>query len=109
MHSAGHRSKYVDLRGVHALTLVCNDTCLRSSVELRSLHEADQFGLFSDPRDDDDEEDQEAKGGTEADRDDGDGDGRKPAAAVLPNNVKLMLDTMKITRLDKVRRVERGL
>ncbi len=91
---------------------LCNDTCSRSSVELRSLHEADQFGLFSDPRNDEDEEaeDQEAVGGSEAGGDDGSGDiVRKPAAAVLPDNVKVMLDTMKVTRLDKVRRVECGL
>jgi len=68
--------------------------------------------LFSEPRDDDDEEDQEAADNDEADAREGDGDGdmgRKPAAAVLPANVKLILDTMKITRMDKVWSDEFGL
>lgn len=75
-------------------------------VRRRSLHQADPFGLFSEPRDgdDDDEEEEEDEGEDVAGgRRSGGGGGGKAGAAVLPDSVKHMLGEMKINRLDKVR------
>lgn len=82
----------------------------------RSLHEADPFGLFSEPPDEEEEEDGD-EGKTEDYNQDasavGDSNGAgagagaaeeatSTAAVVLPDNVQHMLGMMKINRLDKV-------
>lgn len=71
----------------------------------RSLHEADPFGLFSEPPCDDEEE----KGDCEEDVSPvggSNGQGGEASvtttAVVLPDNVEHMLSMMKIIRVDKV-------
>ncbi|CAM9405115.1 unnamed protein product, partial [Scytosiphon promiscuus] len=76
---------------------------LAAREEIRSLHEADPFGIFSDSSDDE-EEDGDKKEAEE----DGSGSesssktGRDSAGGGLPDSVLRMLDMMRISRLDKV-------
>ncbi|CBN75598.1 hypothetical protein Esi_0148_0039 [Ectocarpus siliculosus] len=64
---------------------------LAAKMKIRSLHEEDPFGLFSDGRD---EEGAENGGG-------GEGARKVPSTDELPDNVLRMLEGMKINRLDK--------
>ncbi|CAN0035565.1 unnamed protein product, partial [Ectocarpus sp. 12 AP-2014] len=64
---------------------------LAAKMKIRSLHEEDPFGLFSDGRD---EEGAENGGG-------GEGARKIPSNDELPDNVLRMLEGMKINRLDK--------
>ncbi|CAM9472741.1 unnamed protein product, partial [Ectocarpus sp. 13 AM-2016] len=66
---------------------------LAAKMKIRSLHEEDPFGLFSDGRD---EEGAENGGGG------GEGAKKIPSNDELPDNVLRMLEGMKINRLDKV-------
>lgn len=65
--------------------------------ENRSLHEEDRFGLFSEPSNAENDRVGEKEDLEEA------GEGKGGNISVLPDNVKRMLSTMKVVRLDKVR------
>lgn len=68
----------------------------------RSLHRADPFGLFSEPREGEEEEEGEGEDVAEGKSS---GGGEKAGAVVLPDDVTHMLEAMKINRLDKVHHV----
>lgn len=83
-----------------------------ASLDCRSLHDADPFGLFSEASVEDSDDDYSGSKAARKGRvDGGDGGegqqlpderGSSKTPTVLPDNVKRMLAIMRVTRLDKV-------